>query len=302
MFSKIVVVDKAGLHPWAIEKLQELSVNPIVQFEEDPSSDEITLERIKDADCVFVSWRTPIRKNVLKECKSIRYIGMCCSLYDSKSANVDVDYANENNIVVKGIRDYGDEGVIEFIISETIQLLKGLGEHMWRDEPVELTRRKVGIIGMGTTGLMLANRFVAFGAQVCYYSRRRNTKADKLGYQYLPLNELLQTAEIVSTHLPKKTSVMRSEEFKHLGKGKILINTSLGLTFDKNAFEEWIAEEGNFAIFDGEGIKPHAEYFSKHNNIIASTLTTGFTREAKVRLNEKVLQNVNEFATELILN
>lgn len=302
MFNKIVVVDKAGLHQWAIDELQELSVNPIVQFEDDPGKDEITLERIKDADCVFVSWRTPIRENVLKQCSNIKYIGMCCSLYDSKSANVDVDYANQNNIVVKGIRDYGDEGVIEFIISETIQLIKGLGKNMWRNEPVELTRRKIGIIGMGTTGLMLANRFAAFGAEIFYYSRRRNREADSLGYQFLPLNELLHTAEIVSTHLPKKTSLMGEEEFKHFGNGKILINTSLGLTFEKNAFEQWIEKEGNFAIFDGEGIKPHANSFSKYDNIIASSLTTGFTKEAKVRLTQKVLENVKEFAAELIIN
>jgi len=48
---------------------------------------------------------------------------MCCSLYDEDSANVDIKIAKLNNIEVRGVRDYGDEGLIEFIISELIRLL-----------------------------------------------------------------------------------------------------------------------------------------------------------------------------------
>ncbi len=36
----------------------------------------------------------------------LKYIGMCCSLYDENSANVDIITAGKNNISVKGINDY----------------------------------------------------------------------------------------------------------------------------------------------------------------------------------------------------
>ncbi len=54
---------------------------------------------------------------------------MCCSLYDDESSNVAVKFARGQGIVVKGIRDYGDPGVVEFIVSELVRLLHGFGEH-----------------------------------------------------------------------------------------------------------------------------------------------------------------------------
>ena len=62
---------------------------------------------------------------------------MCCSLYDVSSANVDIKAAQAQNITVRGIRDYGDEGVVEFIIAQLIYLYKGLGEYQWGNDPTE---------------------------------------------------------------------------------------------------------------------------------------------------------------------
>lgn len=59
-------------------------------------------------------------------CPNLRYIGMCCSLYEEKSANVDIAAAREKGIVVTGVKDYGDEGVVEYVISELVRYLHGL--------------------------------------------------------------------------------------------------------------------------------------------------------------------------------
>ena len=63
-----------------------------------------------------MSYRYPIGEAVLKECKNLKYIGMCCSLYSEESANVDIACARERGIRVLGIRDYGDRGVVEFVL------------------------------------------------------------------------------------------------------------------------------------------------------------------------------------------
>ncbi len=295
MFQKIVLVDNTGLHSWALDKLQEFSSNTISNYTTDPNTDEEIISRIGDAEAVFVSWRTPISKAVLKACSNIKYIGMCCSLYDPDSANVDVRFAQENNIVVKGIKDYGDEGVIEFIISEIIQLAKGLNGLMWKEEPVELGSQNIGIIGMGTTGKMLARTLRFFGANVYYYSRTPRPELEKENIHYLPLQELLQKVDVLSTHLPKHSEVLSSKEFEIFGTGKIIINTSLGLTFDKDAFIDWVSKSGNFAIFDGEGFKPYQAELSTYSNVILRNCTTGWTKEAKVRLSNRVIENVKVY-------
>ncbi|MEG0249353.1 MAG: NAD(P)-dependent oxidoreductase [Peptostreptococcus sp.] len=293
-FKKIVCVDNTGLENWAIKKLGKYSAEDVEIFKDYPENDDEIIKRIKGADCVLVSWNTQISKRVIEESKDLKYIGMCCSLYDESSANVDIVAARQNSIEVRGIRDYGDEGLVEFIVSELIRLLKGLGNQQWKNEAVELTQRKVGIIGMGTTGKMLARMLSDFGMDVYYFNRSRKSDIENEGIKYLPLSELLQTVEIISTHLPKNTVLLGKDEFDLFGEGKILINTSLGVPFEVGAFLEWIKGKENYAIFDGDGSGANKEKFEEFSNIIISEKVAGWTKEARERLSNKVLKNIQD--------
>lgn len=298
-FNKIVLVDNTGLRDWAVDKLQKYAFTKIERFNDCPKSETEIINRIGDAQAIFVSWNTEITGKIMQACPNLKYIGMCCSLYDESSANVDIRYARQNGIIVTGIRDYGDEGLIEFIIAELIRLLKGLGTKQWKSEPVELTNRKLGIIGMGTTGQMLVKRAHAFGMQVYYYNRSRKYEIEKTGVKYLSLEKLLNNCEIISTHLPKHTYLLDEQLFSIFGNGKILVNTSLGLTFDKNSFLNWINSKDNFAIFDGDGVGDYLDEFQQHSQIIAYQKVGGWTAEAVDRLSEKVVENFKGFLINL---
>ena len=298
MFKQIVIIEETGLQNWAIEKLKRHSENNIIVYHNSPKSEEETIKRIENADCVFVSWKTKLTSSILSNTKNLSYIGMCCSLYENISSNVDIEYCEKNQITVKGIKDYGDEGLVEFIISELIRLIKGLGVKQWKPNPLELRGRKIGIIGMGTTGKLLSDRLLAFGSKVFYYSRSLKPEIEKKGIKYLPLKKLLQSTEIISLHLPKNTTILGESEFNQFGDGKILVNTSLGLTFDKLAFDNWIKNQNNFAIFDGDGIGNYKNEFDNIENIISSEVVSGWTKEAQERLSKKVLKNINDFFDE----
>ena len=170
-----------------------------------------------------------------------------------------------------------------------------MGNHQWKPEPIELTQQKVGIVGMGTTGRMTAKCLQAFGAQIFYYSRNRKPLAENENMSYLPLDELLTTCDIVSFHLPRHTKVLQTYHFELLGTNKVIVNTSLGLSFEKDTFKKWMLKSGNYSIFDIVGFGPHFAELSKLDNLIYSNKTSGWTREAKRRLSHKVLDNVHEF-------
>ena len=291
-FNKIVCLDNTKLQDWALQELQHLSRQEIDVYKDYPETTEEIIGRIGNAEAVLVSWQTEITEEIIKQCPNLKYIGMCCSLYDDASANVAVNLARENGITVKGIRDYGDPGVIEFVISEIIRLLHGFGEHQWKEMPLELTNRKIGIIGLGTTGKMLADCLLPFGADLYYFSRSRKKDYEAKGVKYLPLKELLQQSEIVSVHLPKNTKILKKEEFEAFGSGKILINTSLGLPFEKSAFENWMKDPSNYAIFDGDGKKELKEELEKLANVISGEKSAGWSAETEKRLSEKVLENI----------
>ena len=294
-FNKIVCVDHTKLEDWAIEELQQYSEAEVEVFKDSPDSEKELLDRIGEAEAIIVSWKTQIPKNVIEKCSHLQYIGMACSLYDDESANVAVDFARDRDITVKGIFDYGDPGVIEFIISELIQLLHGFGENQWRKMPVELTDRKIGIIGLGTTGQLLAEALLPLGADVYYFSRSRKKEFEAKGLQYLSLEELLKTSEIISLHLPKNTKLLDKQGFEIFGSGKILINTSLGLPFEEKAFVNWITAEGNFAIFDGDGGASLSEDTKGLKRVISHKKSAGWSAETQRRLSEKVLENLKAY-------
>ncbi len=294
-FNKIICVDHTKLEDWAVEELQDYSDVEVEVYNDSPDSEKELIKRIGDAEAVIVSWKTQITESVIKECSNLKYIGMACSLYDDESANVAVDYARENGITVKGIFDYGDPGVIEFIVSELIRLLHGFGEHQWREMPVELTDKKIGIIGLGTTGQMLAEALLPLGADLFYFSRSRKKEWETKEVKYLELKELLKTTEIISLHLPKNTKLLGEKEFKNFGSGKILINTSLGLPFNEKAFVNWIKDEGNFGIFDGDGGASLSEETKKLDRVISHKKSAGWSAETQRRLSKKVLNNLKSY-------
>ena len=295
-FQKITLIDSCGLTQTVMNQLSLLSNELIVRFDNDPINDSEILKRINDSDCVLVSWRTKINSEVIKASPKLKYIGMCCSLYDEKAANVDIVQARKLGIEVKGVRDYGDDGTLEFIFAELIYLMKGLGNRRWQSENRELRGKTMGIIGMGTLGTMVARTAKHFGMKVYYFNRTRKRELESEGFEFLPLDELMAICDVISTHLPKNSMVLGEREFEHKKPNSILVNTSIGLTFEKNAFLNWISNDlSSYAIFDAPAAGEHSNEFSKYPNIIISDRSSGFTLEAQSRLSEKVLSNILDF-------
>ncbi|WP_350343612.1 NAD(P)-dependent oxidoreductase [Proteinivorax tanatarense] len=293
-FNKIVAIDNTGLVDEVVEELGFLA-KKVVTYQDYPKSNNEIISRIGDADAVLVSWNTPIDKEVLAKCPNIKYIGMCCSLIDENSANVDVKEAKKYGIKVLGVRDYGDEGVIEFIISELIRLFQGNGEYQWKQEETELTDQNLGIIGMGTLGKMLAEKAQSFGMNVYYYSRSRKKDVEDIGVQYLDLESLLEKVDIISTHLPRNTIVLDKFMLKKINNNKVIVNTSLEPTFDVEEFMNWIDKEGNYAIFDKAAMGKHYNELKKLNKVIYTDKVVGWTEQAKRRLSLKVLDNLKSY-------
>ncbi len=156
MFQTLVAIEPVSLVTEAEKKLFDYA-KEVVLYPDIPADDEEIIRRIGDADAVLLSYTSRINQYVLEHCEKVRYIGMCCSLYSEESANVDIAFAREKGIQVLGIRDYGDRGVVEFVLCELVRLLHGFDRPMWRLLPEEITGLKVGIVGMGVSGGMIAD-------------------------------------------------------------------------------------------------------------------------------------------------
>lgn len=292
MFRKLVAIEPLSLIPSAEKQLHSFA-NEVVMYSDIPNGDDEVAARIGDADAVLLSYTSRINKSALERCPNVKYIGMCCSLYSPESANVDILYANERGITVTGIRDYGDEGVVEYVVSELIRCLHGFDQKPWDGMAREITGLKVGVIGLGKSGGMIADAMKFLGAEVSYYARSEKSEAKAKGYRYLPVGELMAQSEVVFCCLNKNTVLIHEVEFEQFGHHKILFNTGLSPAWDEPAFAKWI-EDDNLCFCDS--LIALGDYrFLSHPNVRCMQVSTGRTRQAFDRLSEKVLGNLSEY-------
>ena len=292
MFQKLVAIEPVSLVPSAEKTLYSFA-GQVVMYPDVPASDDEIIARIGDADAVLLSYTSRINRYVLECCLNVKYIGMCCSLYSPESANVDIRYANERGITVTGIRDYGDEGVVEYVVSELVRCLHGFGQESWEELPREITGLKVGIVGLGKSGGMIADALKFFGADISYYARSEKEAATAKGYCFLPLEKLLAESEVICCCLNKNTVLLHEEEFRQMGNRKILFNTGLSPAWDEAAFAEWL-EGDNLCFCDTIGALG-SEQLLNHPHVRCMRVSTGRTRQAFDRLSAKVLANLSEY-------
>ena len=294
MFEKIVVLEPILMTDEGKQKLEKYA-NKVTFYDAKPNTEKEIIERIGDADCVLLSFTTKITKSILDRCKNIKYIGMSCSYYGDKYSNLDMQTAREKNITVKYLKDYGDEGVPEYVVSELIRLLHGFGEHQWRERPYELTNVKVGIIGLGTIGTMVANALRFFGADVYYYSKTRKEDCEKSGIKFLPLHDLLKKCDVISTHLNRDVVLLNEKEFEIFGDGKIFVNTTIGCCYDVKALKKWLDTGKNYHICDLVSNLPQTQEIINHKKTIYTNKICGNSKQSDIRATNQTLNNIKDY-------
>lgn len=292
-FNHLVAIEPVSLIPSAEAELYTLA-EKVTLYDDIPQSDEEIAARVGDADCVLLSYTSRLEKGAMEHCPNLKYVGMCCSLYTPESANVDIRYAESRGITVTGIRDYGDEGVIEYVVSELVRLLHGFGEEPWEGMPREITGLRVGVVGLGKSGGMIADAMRFFGAEVSYFARSEKAWAREKGYRFLPLREVLATSDVVFCCLNKNTVLLHEAEFEALGHHKVLFNTGLSPAWEEEPMLRWLNGGENRLYCDTLGALG-GEQLMNHPKVRTVNVSTGRTKQAFVRLSEKVLHNIKEY-------
>lgn len=295
MLKKLVIIEPINMLDTHLNMLNSYA-KEIVYYKDIPTDDEQIIKRIDDADAVLLSYTSKINRYVIEHCPNIKYIGMCCSLYSKESANVDIDFASEKNIIVKGIRDYGDEGVIEYIIHELVEFLEGYKVLKWDTYPHEISSLKCGVVGLGTSGTLIAQALKLFKADVSYYSRTRKPDAEeRLNIKYQDLNSLCQQCDAIFLALNKNVLLLDKEQFALMNGKKILFNTSIGPGFKQEPFEEWLKKENHYFFGDTLPTIGNTKLWELENTYTINRSSGGKSYEAFYRLGQKVIDNIKNF-------
>jgi len=110
-----------------------------------------------------------------------------------------------------------------------------------------LQGKLLGIVGLGQIGTAVARRGAAFGMELAYSGRRRAPVPleAELGARFLPLDELLASADVVSLHCPltpETRGLIGGEALARMKPTAFLVNTTRGPVVEEEALAAALAE------------------------------------------------------------
>ncbi|KAI5450036.1 hypothetical protein NCC49_003798 [Naganishia albida] len=96
----------------------------------------------------------------------------------------------------------------------------------------------LGIVGMGNIGAIVAENMTQFGMKIIYTKRTRLPPREEKGYEYVPLDELLERSDVISLMCPltaQTRHLIGAAQFEKMKQDVILVNTARGAVVDENA-------------------------------------------------------------------
>ncbi|MDH5482099.1 MAG: hydroxyacid dehydrogenase [Candidatus Bathyarchaeota archaeon] len=272
------------------------------------SSTEDDLLRVSGkADAFITRGFMKISEKVFRTTERLKVIGVHGVGVD----HIDIDFAQKKGIQIVRTPSALAVTVAEFTIGLMLSLLRNIPKAdlavrkgQWGKKyseliGVDLTRKTVGIIGLGTIGSEVARRLKAFNVEIVYYKRVRNHELEKqLDVKYVSLKRLLEIVDIISIHVPltlETHHMISTEEFALMKHGVYIINTSRGAVIEEKALYEALVSRrvagAALDVFESEPICPDSQLI-KLDRVILTPHLAASSEEALRRMSVAVAEEV----------
>ena len=173
----------------------------------------------------------------------------------------------------------------------------------WEDY-LELTRKRVGIIGLGNIGTAVAKRLAGWDCEIVYCDRRKMDPAREreCNATGVSLDELLETSDVVTVHTPltdRTEALIGRREIGLMKKSAVLVNTCRGQVVDEAALIEALQS----SAIAGAGLDvtevepPDSDNPLMHmNNVFMTPHLGGLSVEARQKALSSSVENANRLA------
>ena len=287
------------------ERLGDLTVYGTTDYEQ-------VVERIDDADVLVIN-KIPMNEATLKDAKNVKLICVTATGTD----NVDMAYCENRGIVVKNVRSYSTESVVQhtfamyFYISEKLRFYDEYiksGEYIncprftyFGEQFHELSGKTWGIVGLGEIGARVADIAKAFGCKVIYYSTSGKNNND--AYERVDFDTLLKTSDIVSVHAPlneQTKHLFTYDTFAKMKPSAYLINVGRGPIVKEGdlcrALNENLIAGAGLDVLEKEPMSAENPLFSIKDSrkLLITPHIAWATTEARTRLMKNVYKNIEE--------
>ena len=288
-----------------LDRLQ--SAGDVILYETRPADTEDQIARVRDCDVIInsrgaVTWR----EQHLKELPQLRMIATCSIGTDM----IDLDAARRLGIVVSNQPGRTAPVVAEHMFGLMFAVAKRAAFQTAEVKAGRWTRRMnqmlqgkvLGIIGTGNIGAELARLGRAIGMEVIAWTFQPSAKrAADLGVRFVELNELLQTADVVSLNVALSEDtrhMIARQQLEMMKADAILLNGARGDVLDLDALAA-VLQAGHLC---GAGLDVFSEepFVSDHpikacEQVVMTPHLADQTLEGIDLLNEGAVDNVLAF-------
>jgi D-lactate dehydrogenase len=304
------------------------------------SHESITAENAKkyaDAEAICIFVHSAVNEEIIKELPALKIICAMSTGFD----HIDNAAAKQRGIVVCTVPGYGTHTVAEYAFSlilgisrKTFLATRSMKENHTFDtaafEGFDLFGKTIGVVGTGRIGLNVARIAKGFSMRVIAFDVYPNAKmATEIGYEYMPLEQVLAESDVVSLHVPynKDTHhLINTANILGMKKGAVLINTARGEVLETQAVvdalnkgilsgvgmdviegerligDEWqlISKGGSTDTDPGAELAHYKTLLEEHMlidrpEVFITPHMAFFTREAKHEILKTTVDNINAF-------
>lgn len=233
------------------------------------SSDEL-IQLASGVDAIIPCHTEKLTPDVIKQLPdSVRAI---CS-FSVGFDHINLDAAKARNIIVTNTPDVLSDATAEIAMLLMLGAARRVyeGEHQIRTDTwadwgatfqlgVQVTGKRLGILGMGRVGQIMAQRARGFDMEIHYYNRSRLATDLEAGAIYHEsVEELLPHCDFLSVHCPATPEthhLLNAERIALLPDGAVVVNTARGAVVDDDALIEALRSGKLFAagldVFNSE--------------------------------------------------
>lgn len=305
----IVVLDGYAANPgdlsWdAMKELGQLTV-----YDRTPAEEVIA--RSQEADIVLTN-KVVLTADIISKLPHLKYIGVLATGYNV----VDTEAARLKGIVVTNIPSYSSDSVAQLTFAHILNISNRVAHYaqlnrqgVWSsnkdfcywDTPLfELAGKTLGIVGLGSIGMKVANIGRQLGMDI-FAMTSKNSSDLPQGIQKTTLDGLLAVSDVLTLHCPltpQTRHLINQETLSQMKQGAILINTGRGPLVDEAAVAQAL-QSGHLMAYGADVMSQEPP--AADNPLLAcpnAYLTPHIawaTYEARVRLMQIATDNVKAF-------
>lgn len=280
---------------------------------------KVTQEELKillpKASGLIIRSATTVTKEIVDMAPNLKYVVRAGEGTD----NIDKKYCESKGIVVANTPGANANSAAEHAVALMMSVLRkipyahaSMREGVWDKASYagnELANKKIGIVGFGKIGQIVAKRVAGFDPKVLFFDSYVDMTTIPYATKASNLQEIFSTCDIVSLHTPLNDStrnLVNKDLLDLMPSHAILVNASRGGIVNEDDLINHLKEKkirgAAMDVFSKEPL-PGDSPLRNIDNLILTPHLGASTAEAQVRVGEMAANQVFEFfVNEKILN